>query len=130
MYLKNSVNSMVKSVVLSNLIIGIIITLLVFYLFGRYYYSYALGLSVSLVTFFINVLVTKKLLINKNNKNNLKNNKKTDIVYIISGFIMRVVIVCAVAIVLIKQNRYNIIPYISGYSSQFIGLFLGSRKVM
>ncbi len=60
--------------------------------------------------------------------------KNKNSIFSILGFFIRISIVCVLALLLSKDNTKNIIPFLLGYSSNFISIIfygtnLGKNKV-
>lgn len=107
-----------------NLIIGIIFFSIVQLIFKQFYgLCFLLGLIIATINLVINIIGTNLVLIE--NKNSI---------FSILGFFIRIAIVCFIAILISKENMINIIPFLLGYSSNFIsiilyGISLGRNKV-
>ena len=98
--------------------IGIILTIL---FFANYNYAYVLiiGSIVSMVNFVASATITKYLV---ESDNNFKS-----IVLIIS-FVIRIIIIAIIGLLLAFQNKYYLVPYIIGYMSNFISLFMAIKS--
>lgn len=117
--MKNCVNSMIKEVVLTNSICGILVTSIVYYLVGFQALFFFIGLISSILTFMINAFTAQK---------SLCGNKCNGFIYLV-GLAVRILIIAISAVYIIKINEKSIIFYIVGYTFQFIGLLFYSRKI-
>lgn len=105
---------LLKRVVFIQLFVGVLFALIMYLLAGNYAYIYLLGLIIAIINFFINSIVVNY---------SFKKEKKSNILFVF-GFIARIFLGVVLAIPLVKLNKYYIIPYVIGYSSQFVGLLI------
>lgn len=112
--MNNEVNFMLKKIVFFNVIIGTLITIITYFFIGNYAFTFLLGLFIAIINLYINGVVTNYSL----------NEVVCNSLLISFGLAIRVLLVCLVAILIIKIDRYKFVPYALGYSSQFIGLII------
>lgn len=105
--------NMFKKILTYDLFISLIFTAVIYFTAKSYALFFLLGLIIALMNFYANGITVEYTLNNKNTKN-------TSI--IIFGFFIRVFFVSIVGFLIGRHNIFNIIAYISGYSSQFISL--------
>jgi ATP synthase protein I len=115
MKVQNDLRCMFKKVLIFDVVIGITLVILTQWLFRNYSLVVLLGLGIAFINFIANGMITEYALLNKT--------IKYKIIAFIS-FITRVVIVCVIALVLFKINKFNVVAYMLGYSLQFISLTL------
>ncbi len=113
--MQNDLQRMFRKVLLFDCIIAVIFMGITQWVFKGYSLIILLGLFIGFVNFIINGTITEYTL--------LKKTKKYRFVALI-GFISRVAIVCGIALILFKYNKFNVIAYMLGYSSQFVSLIL------
>lgn len=117
--MKNHVNSMIKDVVLINIICGILVTSIVYCLVEFQALFFFIGVVSSILTFMINAFTAQKALCG---------NKNNSFIYII-GLVVRILIVLLSVVFIIRIYKKSIIFYIFGYTFQFVGLLFYSRKI-
>ncbi|OAA86707.1 MULTISPECIES: hypothetical protein [Clostridium] len=113
--MQNDLRCMFKKVLIFDVVIGITLVIVTQWLFRNYSLVVLLGLGIAFINFIANGIITEYALLNKT--------IKYKIIAFIS-FIARVVIVCVIALVLFKINKFNMVAYMLGYSLQFISLTL------
>lgn len=111
--MKEDLQLTIKRVVFFNVIVGFILTMVVYVLSKRYIPILLLGLAVATFNFVINGLVTSCVVSKQGGK-----------IYSFLSSIVRVVLVAVIGYVLYTYNTLNVIFYILGYSAQFISLVL------
>jgi len=109
----NDFKNMFKKIVIYDFFISLIFTAVIYFTAKSYALFFLLGLIIALMNFYVNGILVEYSLNNKNTKN-------TGI--IILGFFIRVFFVSIIGFFIGRHNMFNIIAYISGYSSQFISL--------
>ncbi|MDW8800657.1 ATP synthase subunit I [Clostridium sp. A1-XYC3] len=113
--MKNDLRDMFKKVTLFDALLVAILYWTTNIFFRNYSLIVILGLLVAYSTFIFNGLLTQYVLSNKKDKYQLVN---------LLGFIVRVAIVCGIAIAIFNHNKFNVIAYMFGYSAQFVSLIL------
>ncbi|NFM49680.1 ATP synthase subunit I [Clostridium botulinum] len=118
------IKEMISRITIFNFIIGITFFIIIYLTFNiSYSFCFLLGLILANINLFINAKTTNMIIIK--NKNSILS---------ILGFFVRIIIVCALGLLLSKDNTKNIIPFLLGYSSNFISIIfygtnLGKNKV-
>ncbi|ACA46092.1 ATP synthase subunit I [Clostridium botulinum] len=118
------IKKMISRITIFNFIIGITFFIIIYLTFNiSYSFCFLLGLILANINLFINAKTTNMIIIK--NKNSILS---------ILGFFVRIIIVCALGLLLSKDNTKNIIPFLLGYSSNFISIIfygtnLGKNKV-
>lgn len=113
--MQKDLQEMIKRILFFDLIVALILFVITNFMFKEYKLVLILGLFIAFLNFVLNGIITEYALINKqSNFNSL----------MIIGFVLRVLIVCAIAIMLLKYNKFNVVAYMLGYSSHFISLTL------
>jgi ATP synthase protein I len=120
MKVKNDLRDMLRKVIIFDAILAVILTSLVQFTFPKYSLVFLGGLVLALINFIINGIITEYMLLNKKSRYVLGN---------LLGFIVRVVLVCGIAIVIYKRDQLNVIAYMLGYSFHFISLTLYGIKI-
>lgn len=118
--MKDDLRDIFEKVIIFDIMIGIICAVLLQFVFKNYSLIFLGGLALALINFIINGIITEYMLLKKRHK------------YVLStsvGLIVRVVIVCGIAIVLYKIDQFNVVAYMLGYSCHFISLTLYGIKV-
>ena len=111
--MKEDLQLTIKKVVFFNVIVGFILTMVVYVLSMKYIWILLLGLVVATLNFVINGLITSYVVSKQGAK-----------VYSILNSIVRVVLVAVIGYILYTHNTLNVIFYVLGYSVQFISLIL------
>lgn len=118
------IKEMISKVTIFNFIIGITFFIIIYITFNiSYSFCFLIGLIVANINLFINTKTTNMVIIK--NKNSVLS---------ILGFFIRIIIVCILGLLLSTDNTKNIIPFLLGYSSNFISIIfygtnLGKNKV-
>lgn len=112
------IKKMISKVIIFNIIIGTIFFIAISFIFNiRYSFCFLIGLMSSNVNLFINTRITDMVVIK--NKNSI---------FSTLGFVIRIIGVCVIGLLLSKNNTKNIIPFLLGYSSNFISIiFYGTN---
>lgn len=114
---KKQVNSdfkiMFKKIALYDFIISLFFTAMIYFIAKSYALFFLLGLIIALTSFYVNGITVEYSLNDKNTKNSA---------IMIAGFFIRVLLVSIIGFFIGRNNIFNIIAYILGYSSQFISL--------
>lgn len=113
--MQSDLQHMFKKIILFDVIIALILGSTTYHFFKNYVFIVLLGLGVALISFVLNGIITEYILLKKVGK------YKT-VAFI--SYIVKIVIVCGIALILFKQDKFNVIAYMLGYSSQFISLTL------
>ncbi|MCJ8174074.1 ATP synthase subunit I [Clostridium botulinum] len=118
------IKEMISRITIFNFIIGITFFIIIYLTFNiSYSFCFLLGLILANINLFINAKTTNMIIIK--NKNSILS---------ILGFFVRIIIVLSLGLLLSKDNTKNIIPFLLGYSSNFISIIfygtnLGKNKV-
>ncbi|ACQ51903.1 ATP synthase subunit I [Clostridium botulinum] len=118
------IKEMISRITIFNFLIGITFFIIIYLTFNiSYSFCFLIGLILANINLFINAKTTNMIIIK--NKNSILS---------ILGFFVRIIIVCALGLLLSKDNTKNIIPFLLGYSSNFISIIfygtnLGKNKV-
>ena len=111
--MENDLRILLKKVAIIDLIIGCMLTPIIYLLFLKYAaLIFVLGLSISLVNFVQNGVFSIISLYKKNQ------------LYCFVGYVLRMVLFGIVAIIIFKQNEFNVIPFLLGYSAHYISIVL------
>lgn len=113
--MQNDLQHMFKRVFIFDIVLSIILVILTRWVFKSYLLMVLLGLGVAFINFVVNGIVTEYTLLNKT--------MRYKVVSLIS-FLFRIMIVCGIALILVKYNKFNVIAYMLGYSLHFISLTL------
>jgi len=105
--------SMFKKIVLYDFFISLIFTAVIYFTAKSYALFFLLGLIIALTNFYVNGVILEYSLDNKKTKSKW---------LMVVGFLIRVVLVSVIGFIIGRNNMFNIIAYIFGYSSQFISL--------
>jgi len=106
---------MYKKINFYNFFIALIGTTVIYFIAKKYAVFFLLGLILASITLLLNSLFFNLILSKRKNKYGV-------ITFI--GFLFRVVIVCAIGLMVFDYYNFAIIAYILGYSSQLISLVL------
>jgi len=96
-----------------DIILGLALGLLMFFINGKYLLPSIMGFSLAVLSFYINAFTVKHV---------LKKGKNTGLV--ILGFALRIISIGVIGLILFTYNKFYIIAYIMGYTCRFISLFL------
>lgn len=105
--------NMFKKIVLYDFFISLIFVAVIYFTAKSYALFFLLGLIIALMNLYVNGIIAEYSL-------DIKNTKNKGIV--LAGFFVRVLLVSVIGFIIGRHNMFNIIAYISGYSSQFISL--------
>jgi ATP synthase protein I len=108
---------LIKKVSLYDMIIGVLVTLMIYVVFADFTVPLLIGLVVAITNFIISSIVTD-LLLNKSQG-------KYMILYLLS-FIVRTTLISLIGFVLYTYNKYNVLPFIGGYMIHLIGISIYS----
>lgn len=111
--MKTDFQIMFKKIAIYDFFISLVFTAVIYFIAKSYALIFLLGVIIALTSFYINGITVEYSLSNKNKKN-------TGV--IILGFFIRVFLVAVIGFLIGRNNIFNIITYILGYSSQFISL--------
>jgi ATP synthase protein I len=118
------IKEMISKITTFNCIIGITFFIIIYIAFNiSYGFCFLTGLIIANINLFISINTTNMVIIK--NKNSI---------FSILGFFIRISIVCILGLLLSKNDTKNIIPFLLGYSSNFISIIfygtnLGKNKV-
>lgn len=104
-----------KKVTCFNLVIIVLLVIVTHMVFQSYFFVTLIGLVTAFISFLINGIMTEYTLLKKTYQYKA-------IAFL--GFIFRVLIICIIALVLFKYNKFNVIAFMLGYSLHFISLVL------
>lgn len=110
--------AMLKKVSFYDAIILIISGIITYKLFHNYYVYILIGIVVALISFVLNSILTSY---------SVNNDNMTFVMPM--GTFLRIILVCIIALVIIKYNTNNIFPFIIGYSLHFLGIILYSLNI-
>ncbi|GAE00579.1 ATP synthase F0, I subunit [Clostridium botulinum B str. Osaka05] len=112
------IKKMISKIVICNIIIGTIFFITISFIFNiRYGFYFLIGLILSNVNLFINARITNMVVV-----------KNKSPIFSMLSFFIRIIAVCVIGLVLSKNNTKNIIPFLLGYSSNFISIiFYGTN---
>ena len=109
----NELSQMFKILNYLDIILGLALALLVFFINSKYLLPTILGFIIAVISFYINSLTVNNV---------LKKEKKSGLV--ILSFFLRIISIGLIGLVLYTYNKFYIIAYIMGYTCRFISLFL------
>ncbi|WP_125153350.1 ATP synthase subunit I [Clostridium rectalis] len=112
--------TMLKKVLFYDALIALIVGAITYFLLYDYYLYILVGIITAILSFFLNGIITNYVF------NNKKGNHK--IIMTLSS-LFRVIIVCAIALLMFNYNKISIFPFLLGYSLHFIGIILYSFKI-
>ncbi|APH15384.1 ATP synthase I chain family protein [Clostridium sporogenes] len=112
------IKKMISKIIIFNIIIGTIFFITISFIFNiRYSFYFLIGLILSNVNLFINAKITNMVVV-----------KNKSPIFSMLSFFIRIIAVCVIGLVLSKNNTKNIIPFLLGYSSNFISIiFYGTN---
>lgn len=110
--MKNDLRILLKKVAIIDLIVGCMLTPIIYLLLKNAALIFVIGLFIALVNFAQNGVFSAISLYKKNQ------------LYCFIGYTFRIVLVCLVAIIIFKQDEFNIIPFLLGYSAHYISIVL------
>lgn len=113
--MQNDLQYMLRKVILFDIILALILGGTTYYFFKNYVFIVLFGLSLAIISFVLNGIITEYILLKKTGK------YKT--VALIS-YLIKIVTISGIAVILFNQNKLNVIAYMLGYSSHFISLTL------
>lgn len=96
-------------------LVGFIMTMVVAFVSSKYAWVFLFGIAIAAINFSINGVLTD--LFSRNNQGNL-------MLFTLLSLIIRVVVVGVIGLVLFTYNQFNVLFFMFGYSSHFIGLIL------
>jgi len=111
--MNNDLHNMLKKILFFDVLVGVILTIAVYFISPVLSIFFLLGLFLAYVSLFLNALITNANLTNAGMVNKL---------FILLGFMVRVVLISVIGIIIFAHNKVNMIAYIAGYSVQFISL--------
>lgn len=113
-----SIKKMLKSVIVTDLILAIIICASGLVVKSSYVVIALIGLLIAALNFAANSILTNFIFIKQNcNK-----------IFLSIGGIIRVALVCVMAFILYKINKFYIIPYMVVFTTQYISIVVYGLK--
>jgi ATP synthase protein I len=109
---ENDLRILLKKVAIIDLIVGCMLTPIIYIFLKGAAFIFVVGLAVALVNFVQNGVFSSLTIY------------KTNQVFSLVGYVLRMAFVLLVAMLIFKQNQSNIIPFILGYSAHYISIFL------
>lgn len=107
------ITNMLKKVVFNTFIVSLMGSIIFYFINKKYMVPFFIGSLMGIFSLIINSFTTTNI---------LRNNKNKGMILISS--ISRVILVCMVGAIIAKNNTGKIIPYILGYSVEFLGMIL------
>jgi hypothetical protein len=120
MKVKYDLREIFGKVIIFDIILGGVCAGLIQFIFKKYSLIFLGGLVLALINFIVNGIITEYMLLKNKNK------------YVLStsiGLVIRVVVVCGIAIAIYKIDQFNVVAYMLGYSCHFISLTLYGIKI-
>lgn len=105
------VKTILKKVTIFDIIIAIISGMISYFLFKKYDYIVVIGLLMAVLNFVLNAITTNYILITMGKK-----------MLSVLGSAVRIIITFSIAIILCKNNIYNFIAFLIGYSLHYIAV--------
>ncbi|PJI09151.1 MULTISPECIES: ATP synthase subunit I [Clostridium] len=114
--MNQDIKKMLKIVTICDILVAILVFAVLFININNYVISLiaVLGIFTAVLNFYLSTVTANFVLINKSSNKSL----------IVFSSIFRVVLVCAISIILYKIYKYYLIAYIGGYSAHFIALII------
>ena len=112
MKVENDLRILLKKVAIIDLIIGCMLTPIIYIYLKGAALIFVLGLLISLVNFVQNGVFSAISLYKKNQ------------LYCLIGYVLRMAFFCIAAILIFKQKEFNLIPFLLGYSVHYISIVL------
>lgn len=113
-----SIKKMLKSVIVTDLILAMIICASGLVVKSSYVIIALIGLLIAALNFAANSVLTNFTFAKQNS------NK----IFLLIGGIIRVVIVCVIAFILYKINKFYIVAYMFGFTAQYISIVIYGLK--
>ena len=111
--MKSDFKNMFKKVILYDLFISLVFIAVIYFTAKSYALFFLLGLIIAITNFYVNGIIVEYSL-------DIKNTKSRGLMIV--GFFIRVLLVSVIGFIIGRNNMFNIIAYIFGYSSHFISL--------
>ncbi|WP_333887327.1 ATP synthase subunit I [Clostridium sp.] len=108
---------MTKMVFLINALIGVLLAGLSQLFLKNYGLFILLGMCIAMFNFFLNSILGAVMLYKFKNSSSL--------LYLIS-FIIRIVIAAGIGYITFRYNKYDVIAYLFGYTSNLLGIYIYS----
>lgn len=115
--MENDLRILLKKVAITDLIVGCMLTPIIYLFFKGAAFIFVVGLLTALINFVQNGVFSSLTI--------YKTNQAISFV----GYVLRMVIVLLVAMLVLKKSQSNIIPFIFGYSAHYISIFLYGLSV-
>ena len=113
--MNSEIKSMIRKILIIDIVIAVVLAIIAFLFFINYSIALLIGFGVAVATFLINSLISQYA---------YAGDKKNPALITVAGFALRVILVCAIGILLYKGNTFNVVAYMLGYSLHFISLTL------
>ena len=107
------VKTILKKVIKFDIIITVISAIVSYFLFREYDYVVIVGLIMAVINFILNAITTNYVLVIMG--------RKTLSVF---ASAVRIIITFSIAIMLCKNNRYNFVAFLIGYSLHYMAVIL------
>lgn len=113
-----SIKKMLKSIAITDVILAIIICASGLVVKSSYVVLTLIGLLVAILNFTVNSILMDLVLVRQIcNK-----------IFLSIGSIIRIIAICAIAYILYKINKFYIIPYMIGFTAQYISIVIYGLK--
>jgi ATP synthase protein I len=106
---------MIRKILIFDIVIAVALAIIACLFFINYSMALLIGFGVAVATFLINSLISQYA---------YAGDKRNPAMITVAGFALRVILVCAIGILLYKGNTFNVVAYMLGYSLHFISLTL------
>lgn len=116
--MSNDLKAMYKKVILFNVIIGIIFSIIISLFFKGFVLIFITGLLIAILNFVINGFITS-IAITKNKYKGIA----------LISFFLRVVIVAAIGYLFFTYNKLDVVAYMLGYTTQFLGFIFYALSI-
>jgi ATP synthase protein I len=111
----NEIKFMFRRILKFDIIIGALLAIASCLFFINYAMALLIGFVVAIATFLINSMMTQYA---------FAGDKQNPALITIAGFAVRVILVCAIGLLIYQGNTFNVVAYMLGYSAHFISLTL------
>lgn len=108
----NELVHLLKTIGLYDMILGVIISAVLWSFFGGAALLFLLGIGLGFINFLINSYATKKMV----------DKKKGGGMNYILFLLVRILVICGPAIIILTQSEVNFFIFISGYISQILSI--------
>ncbi|MDT8715591.1 ATP synthase subunit I [Clostridium sp. 19966] len=114
------IKNMLRKVIIIDLIIGIVQSAAIQFVFNSYGLIVFLGVAVAVFNFVINAAASEFI---------LTKIKISPMVLFLVGFTFRIIFAAVIGFVVYTYNKYNAAAYLFGYTSYFIGVIIYSSSL-